>query len=289
MITSRQQRFLRIIVIALFVLTVAVSPASAGNDFITADLRTDQLAVANAAAYQVLVYASAATQPAGVNDFTSAWLSVDLGNQPGPGGAKFSQVGLMTRPGGLRWFVFAESGVTCYRGSSTYGGKGCEGLAGDLVSVANWYRVELRRVTGGWHAMLYDTNRFPYVLAQINDTGATIYDATVTSEQGYSGTTNPYTQMDYFYSHPLHYVPATTTYVDWPRSANGIIPSQNPARFSQLYAVDLNGQNTFCPTHYGANLNYWNNDRVWFAGTSGQTCGALMFPPKTYIPLAIKD
>jgi len=275
--------------IVLALLTVMVSPVSAGNDFVTVDLRTDQLEVANAVAYQVLIYASAATQPAGANDFTSAWLSVDLGNQPGSGGAKFSQVGLMTRPGGLRWFVFAEPGVTCYRGSSTYGGIGCEGTPGDLVSTGSWYRVELRRVSGGWHAMLYDVNSVPWGLAQINDTGATIYDATVTSEQGYSGITNPYTQMDYFYSHPLHYIPATSTYVDWPNSANGIIPSQDPARFSQLYSVDLNGLNTFCPTHYGATLNYWNDERVWFAGTSGQTCGALMFPPKTYIPLALKD
>lgn len=289
MTTYKWLGFLRKTTIVLVLLVVMVSPISAGNDFVTVDLRTDQLEVANAVAYQVLIYASAATQPAGANDFTSAWLSVDLGNEPGPGGAKFSQVGLMTRPGGLRWFVFAESGVTCYRGSSTYNGRGCEGLPGDLVSVANWYRVELRRVSSGWHAMLYDTNSFPYVLAQINDTGVTIYDATVTSEQGYSEATNPYTQMDYFYWHPLHYVPAAYAYVDWPRSANGIIPSQNPARFSQLRAVDLNGQNTFCPTHYGANLNYLNDDRVWFAGTSGQTCGALMFPPKTFIPLAIKN
>lgn len=286
---SRRPRFWFKMITALLLVVAIASPVSAGNDFITVDLRTDQWTVANAAAYQVLIYASAATQPAGANDFTSAWLSVDLGNQPGPGGAKFSQVGLMTRPGGLRWFVFAESGVTCYRGSSTYGGRGCEGLPGDLVSVANWYRVELRRVSGGWHAMLYDTNSFPWVLAQISDTGATIYDATVTSEQGYSGATDPYTQMDYFYSHPLHYVPATGAYVDWPNSANGIIPSQNSPRFSQLYSVDLNGLNTFCPTHYGATLNYWNDERVWFAGTSGQTCGALMFPPKTYIPLVIKN
>lgn len=289
MITFGWLEFVHGMAIALLLLAVMVSPVGAGNDFITVDLRTDQWAVANAVAYQVLIWASAATQPTGANDFTSAWLSVDLGNQPGPGGAKFSQVGLMTRPGGLRWFVFAEPGVTCYRGSSTYGGKGCEGAPGDLVSVGSWYRVELRRVSGGWHAMLYDANSFPWVLAQINDTGATIYDATVTSEQGYSTAPNPYTQMDYFYAYPLHYVPATGTYVHWPNSATGVDLSQNPHRFSHLYAADLNGQNTFCPTHYGATLNYLNDERIWFAGTGGQTCDALMFPPKTYIPLVIKN
>lgn len=284
MMTSRQLRFSGKLVACLLLFAAFVSPVGAGNDFVTVILRTDESKIANAVAYQVLIYASAATQPAGVNDFTSAWLSVDLGNQPGPGGAKFSQVGLMTRPGGLRWFVFAESGVTCFRGSSTYEGRGCEGTPGDLVTVANWYRVELRRASGGWHAMVYDTNSFPWVLAQINDTGATVYDATVTSEQGYSGPTNPYTQMDYFYSHPRHYIPATGAYVDWPNSANGIIPSQDLPRFSQLYSIDLT-----CPTHYGATLNYFNDERVWFAGTSGQTCSALMFPPKTYLPLAVKE
>lgn len=45
-------------IIALLLVVAMASPVSAGNDFVTVDLRTDQWAVANAAAYQVLIYAT---------------------------------------------------------------------------------------------------------------------------------------------------------------------------------------------------------------------------------------
>lgn len=72
MMISRRPRFSFKMITALLLVVAIASPVSAGNDFITVDLRTDQWTVANAAAYQVLIYASAATQPAGANDFTSA-------------------------------------------------------------------------------------------------------------------------------------------------------------------------------------------------------------------------
>ena len=101
MTTFRRPRFSSKLIICLLLLAVVVSPISAGNDFVTVDLRNDQSETADAVAYQVIIYSSAATRPTGACGITSAWLSVELGNQPGTGGAKFSQVGLMTRPGGL--------------------------------------------------------------------------------------------------------------------------------------------------------------------------------------------
>lgn len=65
-------------------------------------------------------------------DFTTGWLSVNLANVEGTqGGLAFSQVGVMLIQGQLRWFVYAEPGVTCLDQYSfpIYGNLGCAGNA----------------------------------------------------------------------------------------------------------------------------------------------------------------
>ncbi len=276
------KRFFTAIVITVTLLLTTQS-AFANNDYVIGDLRVDLPQVRNAGAYDLLLYTPLDTRPSGSGDFTTAWLGLYLANGPNPGGKQFSQVGLIVRPDGLRWFVFAEPGVTCHRGTANYGTLGCQGSVGDIVATGNYYRVELRRVSSGWHAMIYDTYSNPYVLATINSTSGEIFRAQATTEQGYSSSPNPYTPAYYYHYHPRYYVSAPYNYAQWPQSETGIT-GVAPKRYSEIWTW-ASSQVNICPTHYGANPNVAGDERFWFAGTGGIVCNHLLFPPKVFLPL----
>lgn len=275
--------FSAIVIISAVVLSEAHN-ALAGNDFVYGELRIDLPQIKYAGAYDLILYAAADTRPSASGDFTTAWLSLNLANESGVGGAQFSQVGLITRPDGLRWFVYAEPGVTCHRGTPNYGSLGCQGAVGDIVAVGNYYRVELRRVSPStWHAMIYDTYSNPYVLATINSNSTTIYRAAAVTEQGYSSSNNPYTPAYYYHYHPRYYVSAPYVYADWPQSETGIT-AISPKKFSEIWTWASDSAN-FCPVYYGAIPNIAEDERFWFAGTGGLECSYLLFWPRVFLPL----
>lgn len=268
----------------LALLTVPRTTLANGNDFISVDLRVDRPEIAYAGAYQVMLYATAAARPA-VNDFTNSYLSVWLDNLTGTYGKSFTQVGLINRSNGFRWFVYAEDGFTYCRGTLKYEGRGCEGTDGDIVSEGNWYNVELRNTGTEWDAMLYDTVGFPWVLATVNKISYRIYRATVTMEEGFEGTQDPYYYiLNFMYLPKILVDYQTITFQNWPRSDTGIDLNQDPWRFSILFASDLVGGSAFCPDHYGAYIDYGVDEYYWGAGTGYTTCWALMFRTRTYIP-----
>lgn len=136
-------------IIGMVILAIRTTPSAiAGNDFIAVDLRTDFASVYYAQDYQVWISSNAG--PIGNNPtYTTGWLSIDLDNKPGDYGHLFSQVGLMADSGGIFWFVYAEPGVVCLRGSYYWFnpdlGKylGCKGGYTDLVDFHRLYRFEL--------------------------------------------------------------------------------------------------------------------------------------------------
>jgi hypothetical protein len=100
-----------IIIFVLIVLSILIfsSVKASGNDFVSVDLRTDTPEVLSSLDYQVWL-ASEGRPNGNYPTFTSAWLSIDLDNQPGLFGHKFSQVGVITDSQGIYWFVYAETG-----------------------------------------------------------------------------------------------------------------------------------------------------------------------------------
>ena len=124
------------------------SSANAGNDFMVVDLRTDIASVYFAQDYQVWLSSNAG--PAGnYPTYTTGWFSVNLDDEPGLYGHLFTQIGLMTDSGGIYWFVYAEPGVECFRGSYAWYNPdlgrylGCRGEYFDLVNFGYFHRVEL--------------------------------------------------------------------------------------------------------------------------------------------------
>ena len=266
-----------------FVVMIALA---AGNDFVNGQLRVDLPEVYNAGDYRLTLRATAIPISNGnAADFTTAWLSVDLNNQPGLNGSLFTQVGLIARADGLHWFVYTEAGVVCQRGTTAYDTKGCIGDVGDLVSLGNWYQVELANIGGGWWMMrLYDAQGHSYNLAEtwvLNSTR--IYAATATMEEGYSVSQDPYLTGDFYLSHPQYMTAGG--WKDWPASASG---NDNLLAAS---GWDTQGnQYIICPDHYGMDPNYNGDERAWFAGSYGQQCSWVLFPSAhSYLPLILKQ
>jgi hypothetical protein len=273
------------VAVALIALLIAPRLTLAdGNDFVAVELRIDEPAIAYAGAYQVSLYAAAAARPSS-SDFTNAYLGVWLDDLPGTYGKSFTQVGLINRSDGFRWFVYAEDGFSYCRGTIIYGGRGCEGWSGDIVAENNWYNVELRNTGSHWDAMVYDTTGWPWVVATVNKISFRIYRATVVMEEGYTSLPDPYYYIANFMYHPKVLVNYQTyEYADWPRSSTGIDVSQSPQRFSWLYTASLPVGLPVCPDHYGAAVNYGQDEYFWATGSGLQTCVALMFWPRAYIP-----
>lgn len=285
-------RFLIRALLATLVPCIVVAVAAgvaiaAGNDFMAGKLYVNLNEVYSAGDYRVLLLAH--DKPSsGSPDYTASWLSLDLAQYNGqPFSAEFSQVGLLARDDGIHWFVYAEPGVTCIRGEQYWGtcnGRscGCLGTVGDIVSQGAWHRVELVTYGQGyWIARVYSSGDVGWDVAKIWSTSTRIYDAQVTMEEAYTTAQDPYLTGRFYHWHPEYIVPGSG-FRDWPESEGG---HQN-----QIYATDLNGQNTFCPDHYGVDPNWLGDERAWYAGTGGHACSWLLFPSAhVYLPIALKN
>ncbi len=274
--------------LCIALVATAVVAIAGGNDFMVGELRVDLSEVNSAGDYRVLLLAN--DKPSsGSPDYTAAWIGLDLAQYNGqPFSAQFSQVGLLARDDGIHWFVYAEPGVTCMRGEEYWGtcnGRscGCLGTVGDIVSQSTWHHVELVTYGQGyWIARVYPAgSEIGWDVAQIWSTSTRIYRAQSTMEEAYTTSQDPYLIGRFYYWHPEYIVPGSG-FRDWPESAGG--------QRSNIYATDLNGQNTFCPDHYGVDPNWVGNERAWYAGTSGQQCSWLLFPSAhAYIPAVLKN
>jgi hypothetical protein len=250
------------------------SDAQAGNDFIYTELRVDLPIVYSARDYKVLI-GSMNGLPSG--PYTSAWLGLELATNPGLFGKQFSQVGIMTNNQGVYWFVYAEPGVQCLRGNygwwDSNAGKylGCYGDYNDLVSPNQYFPVELVTYQEGyWIARITDQNGLPHDLAKIWTDSVYTHRANVNMEEGYSQSQDPFLLAQFVFWHPQYFDYSYQTFLDWPTSMDGHI--------NILGATDLACLGNFCPGHYGAIVNLGNDERNWYAGTSGNVCQWTMFP-----------
>jgi len=253
---------------------------NAGNDFIGVDLRTDLASVYTAQDYQVWISSNAG--PSGnYPTFTTGWLSVNLDDEPGDYGHLFTQVGLMTDSLGIYWFVYAEPGVECLRGSyawynSTLGKYlGCKGVNADIVNFGHLHRVELVTYGEGfWIARVEDNLGIPYDVAKILSDSPYIYDADVVFEEGWTQSQDPF-ETGYFFMRNPGYNNWSTGFSAWPTSG--------PGGNNTLYPLPSN----ICPQYYGAVLDINADPRYWFAGTGGIICNAFMFPATNIISLPL--
>lgn len=273
---------LRILIFSMsvFLLLGFVFNAKAGNDFVYGDLRVDVSEIYSAKDYRVWLNATALPS-GGFPDYTTAWLGVRLAQFNGqPYSAQFSQVGLLTKSDGIRWFVYAEPGVTCLRGSQAWGNMGCQGSVGDLVSLGTWHQVELVTYQQGfWIARVYDNNDVGYDVAKIWSTSTRIYRAGSVTEEAYGALQDPYLTTSFYHWHPQYMIP-WSGFKDWLES--------DSSGESHIYVTDLNGQNTFCPQHYGIRPNRFGDERSWYAGSGGENCLWPLFPSEhLFLPLVI--
>lgn len=267
--------------ITLLVFSLVTTAVKAGNDFIVVDLRIDDPLVQNSLDYQVWLAASG-----GPNDnyptFTTAWLSVNLDDEPGLYGNKFSQVGLIADNQGIHWFVYAEPGVECWRGSHTYWKDdlqkylGCKGDINDLVDYDQFYKVELVTYGQGfWIARVQDGNGDVHDVAKILSNSMAIFDADVSFEEGWSQSTDPYEYGLFHFWHP-QYNSWDNGFKEWPFSGSSI---------NYLYAYP----SAICPDDFGASINVTNDPRYWLAGSIVTICNSVMFPGSwMYLPLILK-
>ena len=265
------------VILMLFVLIILTSTsANAGNDFIVVDLRIDIPMVPNFHDYIVLLASGGG--PAGENSqiFTNAWISVNLDDEPGLYGHKFSQVGLVAYNDGLHWFVYAEPGVVCYYGEPTYGNLGCQGEVGEIVEFGSFYEVELVTYASEdfWTARVKNTQGVSHTVAKILSNSKNVYDIDVNMEEGWNTITDPYEVGIFYMWHP-QYNSWIDGFREWPSSDS----SDNI-----LYAAPV----TICPQHYGAWINLSDDPRYWAAGTGYNVCSAIMFPAnKMFLPLVV--
>lgn len=262
------------------ILTAMVfSVALAGNNFIIGDLRVDLAEVYNARDYRVHIAANAQPTTGDRRDFTTAWLGIFLAQYNGtPGSGKFTQVGIVTTRDGIQWFVYAEPGVTCLRGTKHPTLPECNGDYNDLVSLGRYTRVELKKNLNEdyWRAIVYDANSIGYVVAQIPYNSNRIYLARSDTEEGYYEANDPYITANFYHWHPQYLEGGV--WKDWPVSTGG---SSN----STIWV----SPSSICPTHYGATPNQYGDERAWFAGTGGKVCEWLLFPSAhVYLPLVVK-
>lgn len=264
------------VLIELLMGVIAVN--AGGNDFVVGDLRVDLPEIYNAQNYQVTLMAIDKPSTGDRRNFSAAWLGFFLAEyNGGVGSGKFAQVGLLASRDGLQWFVYAESDVTCLRGTQPAGDPHhCYGDYDDLVSIKQWNRFHMSKdtVNSFWTAYVYDTAGNPYSVAAIHEDSNVIYLARSDTEEGYYEDNDPYIQMSFYHWHPQYY--KDFTWEEWPQSLGGI---------SEIWTSPP----SICPIHYGATPNYSGDVRAWYAGTGGEVCHWLLFPAHwVYLPLTIK-
>lgn len=275
-------RLIRMAKPVILALTLCVTSAVAivlaeGNDFVIGDLRVDLSEVYNARDYKVHLLANDKPSSGSDDDFTTAWLGVFLAQYiPGvPDSGQFSQVGLLTKKDGIRWFVYAEPTVTCLRGwHDPDDDRHCYGFVNDLVALGSWHQMELVKYTQNnyWIARVYDSNGIAYDVAKIWSDSNRIYLARSDTEEGYVESSDPYLTASFYHWHPW-YMKWGTGWQEWPESSGD--------NCNSIWTEAINGPDP-CPAHYGADP-YWTGDpRAWFAGTGGKWCDVDPLFPATY-------
>ncbi len=272
-------RFRLAIILTLVACAIASAVALAsGNSFIIGDLRVDLPEVYNAHDYRVHLYANSLPPTGDMRNFATAWLGIFLGEYDGStGSGQFSQVGLSATRNGLQWFVYAEPGVLCYRGSNP-DPYHCYGDYNDLVSIGSWHQVRLYKGAsqGYWYARVYDESGGYVTVARINNQSDRIYLARSDTEEGYYESSDPFITVQFYHWHPQYMKFGNWT--DWPES--------NGAGIDEIWTSPV----SICPDHYGATPNINNNERYWYAGSGGEICTWLLFPSvHIYLPLVIKE
>jgi len=295
-------------VAAVFCVAIAVPGVWAGNSFpAVVHLRVDLPEVYNAGDYRVdlLTWSQPSVGGHEELDFTAAWLGVFLGDPYGPGQypGQFTQVGFRITQDGPRWFVYAEPGVSCLRGSTTIpgipdDGMHCYGDVGDLVNLYDWHRFELKLVENPyppyedyWVARVYDVNEVSYTVAHIYSSSPRIfYRACSDTEEGYWDAQDPYLTVDYYHSHPQYY--SAFGWQDWLVSTAGTV-SKTEAGINSVTKRWANYMfaepSSICPTHYGIIPDFLDDPWIWHAGSYGDVCNWLIdsHAPKT--PIIFKN
>lgn len=236
---------------------------SAGNDFMTTQLRVDQSSVYSARGFQHEIWAGDLPLTFEDGTFSTAWISVNfspgnyINGQPVTYSTQFSQVGILADKIGVRWFVYSEAGVQCLDGKPAFGNLGCRGNYGQYVAQYQYRKYDMVFVqeagtSGYWLARVYEPNGTVRSLAKILTSRTRIYRATATTETGYIQP-DPHYRADFYHFHPRYLNATTQGWSDWPASANGIN--------NFFYTAPSN----ICPAWYGAILT--NDPRRWFAGS----------------------
>lgn len=171
----------------VILVTLTVSVALAGNTLVIADLRVDLPEIYNARDYKVMIATTIQPTTGDLRDFTAGWLGVFLGNYDGsPFSGQFSQVGIQSSRSGIRWFVYAEPGVICVRGTQPPNDtKHCYGDYNDLVGLTTWHWMRLQKLPteNVWRAYVYDSSGVGYLVANIQSASNRIYLARSDTEE----------------------------------------------------------------------------------------------------------
>jgi len=254
---SIRQLKLRAKLVASVVLAVAIFPAisvGAYNDFMVARWNPAQ-----SAAYGTYIITDQASN--GGADYTAAWIGFDLA--PSIPGVTFSglftQVGVQSDFDSYYWFVYAESGVTCVRGTQR-DARTCIGVIGDIVGQDKVNAYALYQFAGAWVAQVSDyTSGGIYPVAWINSNSHQIYNYIDTNAERVSDFTNSAKlPMRYFFYHPTYLATPSNTYTD-------LI---GPGMF---YTATREPMGVICPP-YGGLSDLGGDPRYWFAGTNGPMC-----------------
>lgn len=261
----------------LAILTILAIPIGtlAGNSFIQGELSVDNPSVTNGQFLNYRHYIYTANSPVVQDPETvSAWFGIDLAQFDGSTySAEFTQVGVLANRGWARWFVYAEPGVECFRGTPRWQDpnnpnlwRGCVGNYGDLgVTPMNnaWTRVEAVTYSGQswWTLRVYDVNGVSYDVAKVNSASKQIYRARATSEEAYSGSTDPYIFMNFYHYHPEYHTGYNFSL--WPGGTGGL-----PENWNRIWVAP----NSICPTGYGAETGIQGTPHLWRTAGGDTTC-----------------
>lgn len=271
--------------VLLLVLITSPLNVHAGNDFIVVNLRIDPIEVSSSLDYRVWLAAESGPTWQ-TSTFTTAWLSVDLNNQPGLFGHEFSQIGLMAFTQGLQWFVYSEAGVICNQGSYGWWNPdkqmylGCYGPFNQEVTYGKFYAVELVKypLDNFWIARLInEETNYAIDVAFFLSGRNTIFDVSVNMEESWPTAQDPYENGVFHMWHP-QYNSWQDGFREWPLSINGEFNNR-------LYTVPA----SICPNHYAADILILNDPRYWKAGSINGICQAIMFPStQVVLPIALR-
>ena len=234
---------------------------AAGNNFLVGELRVDQTAISEAKDYRHYVAGRTPDDSPG-GAFVTAWLGIDLDDESGLYGAKFTQVGILATEDGIQWFVYSEAGVDCLVGDEEWNGLGCVGDVDDIVEENTYHQVELvtyAPTDDFWIARVYDDDGNATDVAEIDWDEIPIYRAQATFEEAWSGTSDPDIEAEFWHWHP-EYMSSSGSWTAWSATSGS----------NKNYLWDY-PNNTFCNDDYGAEDDLNSDDRSWYTGSPTDT------------------